>query len=212
MIQHSSDSVEHYTEPDIIELVRHTMGGIDLDPASCAMAQEVVKAEAWYGPGSEFGEDGLAQPWIGRVYLNPPGGAMTPTEKKDTGLSSRAALWWLKIATAWQEGEIEQAIFMGFALEIVRIVQSLDVVQPLLLPFCVPSQRLVFSTFNREYEKGRKRGKLIDPNKKVGERVQQKQPSHPNIIVYLPPIEGDSWSQASVDRFRGNFGSLGICR
>ena len=59
---------EWYTPRAVVEAARAVMGGIDLDPASCAMAQESVQAARWYGEA----EDGLSLPWIGRMWLNPP--------------------------------------------------------------------------------------------------------------------------------------------
>ena len=65
---------EFYTPPHIIEVARACMGGIDLDPASCAMANETVRATAFYG----VKDDGLKRPWFGRVWLNPPYGNFWP--------------------------------------------------------------------------------------------------------------------------------------
>jgi phage N-6-adenine-methyltransferase len=66
----SSASDEWYTPLAYIELAREVMGGIDLDPASNEMAQVWIKATAYYTQR----DNGLAQPWAGRVWLNPPYG------------------------------------------------------------------------------------------------------------------------------------------
>lgn len=61
-------SDEWYTPAHVIEQARQVLGAIDLDPASCAVAQQVVKAAQYYTKD----DDGLVQTWQGRVWLNPP--------------------------------------------------------------------------------------------------------------------------------------------
>lgn len=62
---------DFYTGPPIIEAARQTLGGsIDLDPASCRLANTVVRATRFF-PALQ---DGLTQKWEGRVWLNPPFG------------------------------------------------------------------------------------------------------------------------------------------
>lgn len=66
----TSEHVQWYTPADYIEAARDVLGGIDLDPASSALANETVKAVEYF---DEL-DDGLTQTWRGRVWLNPPYG------------------------------------------------------------------------------------------------------------------------------------------
>jgi ParB family chromosome partitioning protein len=59
---------EWYTPSNLIDCARSFLGAIDLDPASSALANETVRAMTWYG----VEQDGLAQRWHGRVWMNPP--------------------------------------------------------------------------------------------------------------------------------------------
>jgi hypothetical protein len=65
---HQTGDYEWYSPPPIVDAAREVLGGIDLDPASCDAANTVVQATTIYTEA----DNGLAQPWRGRVYLNPP--------------------------------------------------------------------------------------------------------------------------------------------
>ena len=67
-IAYNSGNNEWYTPADIIEAARRMMGGIDLDPASSDIANNVVKAGKYYTAET----NGLDKEWFGNVWLNPP--------------------------------------------------------------------------------------------------------------------------------------------
>ncbi len=92
----SEKSNEWYTPAKYVEAAREVMGDIDLDPASCALANETVKAR-WYWTQKD---NGLAQEWWGRVWLNPP------YSKGYTGLFAE------KLLEEYEQGNVEQAIIL----------------------------------------------------------------------------------------------------
>jgi ParB family chromosome partitioning protein len=59
---------EWFTPPPYIAAARAVMGEIDLDPATHPIAQQTIQAISHY----TVDENGLAQEWRGRVWLNPP--------------------------------------------------------------------------------------------------------------------------------------------
>jgi ParB family chromosome partitioning protein len=59
---------ERFTPSRYVEAARKVLGRIDLDPASCKQAQKIVQAKEFY----TVDDDGLAKPWRGSVFLNPP--------------------------------------------------------------------------------------------------------------------------------------------
>ena len=68
-IHFSSETPEHYTPSRILDAVYACLGGIDLDPCSNEGIATVAAAQHFTAA-----DDGLAQPWHGRVYMNPPYG------------------------------------------------------------------------------------------------------------------------------------------
>jgi phage N-6-adenine-methyltransferase len=60
--------MEWFTPEQYIEMARKVLGGIDLDPATHLQAQTIVQAAQFFTKE----DDGLAQEWHGRVWLNPP--------------------------------------------------------------------------------------------------------------------------------------------
>ena len=87
-------SDERYTPSWIIDGAKAVMGGIDLDPASCAAANERVGAARYY----DTDMDGLAQPWAGRVFTNPP--------------YSNCSRWIERLAAEVQNGRVTQVVLL----------------------------------------------------------------------------------------------------
>lgn len=192
---HSSDSVEFYTPPAIVEAARLTMGGIDLDPASCAEANEVVKAARYYS------RNGLHVDWHGglrpapglkrdlvvpvRVFLNPPGGKV--------GKRSSAVVWWEKLVNEWLDGNVSEAVYICFNLEVLNTTQQSP--SPCLdFPICY----------------FRSRPRFWPPGTPPELRGKSGSPKYPGCAVYLPPqIAVGLPESAEVQRFASAFAPLG---
>ena len=98
MMLSRSSPVEVWTPAPIIEAARVIMGGIDLDPASCAAANDTVRATRYLAAV----DDGLSVPWAGRVWCNPP--------FADGGQRRFARHLLHEI----ERGAVEQAVLLGF--------------------------------------------------------------------------------------------------
>ena len=59
---------EWYTPDYWLDLAREVLGTIELDPASCLIANQRVRAENYFSEKS----DGLTKEWKGKVWCNPP--------------------------------------------------------------------------------------------------------------------------------------------
>lgn len=126
-------SCEWYTQPKYIEAARHVMGSIELDPASCAAANLIVKAERYFTKE----QNGLSQPWVARsLWLNPPYGR---TAKMEAHRKSTIGLFVEKLLQEYQCGNVEQAIVLATTEVNARWFYPLW-----QFPICIPDHRVHF--------------------------------------------------------------------
>lgn len=218
-IRHSSETAEHFTPEAIVIAARTVMGGIDLDPATTAAGNKVVRANSFFTAK----DNSFLEHWRGRVFLNPPGGkcdehgvSVKSGQWEVTGVKgvlakgwtcrpegsycghdhkdvqSSQKRWWRRLAKAWRSDEIEQAFFVGFSLEILQVTQSgllPGELIPLDFPLCFPKTRIAYM---RE-----------QPD---GSFARGASPPHASVLVYLPPKK-DSARHAAL--FRETFAAVG---
>jgi phage N-6-adenine-methyltransferase len=97
----SSETNEWFTPARYIEAAREVLGEIDLDPASSAQANAVVRASKFFSKE----DDGLARDWFGRVFMNPPYG-------KTSDGRSLAAEFCKKAIAEYEAGNVEGCIIL----------------------------------------------------------------------------------------------------
>ena len=96
---YSSESIEWYTPAKYVEAARVALGEIDLDPASNAKANAVVKAAKF------FSKNGLEEDWNGRVFVNPPYG-------KNEEYGSLASAFCNKAMSEYESGSVSACIIL----------------------------------------------------------------------------------------------------
>lgn len=99
LLNQTSGRVEYYTPSEIVEAARCVMGGIDFDPASCTIANRIVRATDYCTRAT----DGLRVPWWGRIWLNHPFGR------------KQNKLWINKLLQEHRIGNTQQACCITFA-------------------------------------------------------------------------------------------------
>lgn len=88
---------EWYTPEEYADMARDVMGSIDLDPASCNDANEVIKAATYYTKD----DDGLTKEWVGNVWCNPPYSRDLMPAFVD------------KLRVSFESGDVKQAILLS---------------------------------------------------------------------------------------------------
>lgn len=172
--RHTCDSPEWYTPTEYVHAARQVLGKIELDPASHPDANAIVGAERYFTQE----DDGLKQPWHGRVLLNPPGGLVNA--------------FWSKLVKEWFAGHIHSAIWIGYSVEQFQTLQNSGApMHPLDFYGCIPHNRIAF--IENEAKKAVRLAKIDAENdlrRARGERLKRRNergdsPSHSNYVTYL---------------------------
>lgn len=122
------ESAEWYTPAIYIEAARQVMDGIDTDPASCEMANQVVQATRYYTKE----ENGFIKPWPGKVWINPPYGYDSKCNQ---------AQWSARLVEQFEAGITTEAILLvNAAVGTSWYDRMCD------YPVCQPRRRINFYT------------------------------------------------------------------
>ena len=122
-------------------------------------ANRTVKAVRFFSEA----EDGMAQRWTGRVFINPPGGLVKEC--------------WRKLI----DEPFDQFIWIGYSVEQLQTLQVGRALAPTPIDFamCIPDRRIPF--VENEAKKAERIAKMLAAGKKPNDKSQ---PSHANYISY----------------------------
>jgi hypothetical protein len=162
-IQHSSRTDQWFTPKWLIDKVHQVIPQIDLDPASCDLANQTVKALKYL---TEI-DDGLQLGnWSNvpvSVFCNPPTG-------KYIGDLSKTKLFWRKLLQHKRRGLLKEAIYLGFSLEQLQTTQKCVYGAIADYPLCLLEKRV----------------KFVSPEGVFNS------PTHANVIAYIPGVEDNT--------------------
>jgi hypothetical protein len=136
---------EWYTPPSFVEMARMVLGGIDLDPASNAIAQRWIQAERYYDEHA----NGLNFKWHGRVWLNPPYG-------KTNGKSNQE-VWSKRLEAEYTQGDVSAAVLLVNSTHGYKWYESLWT----RFPVCLVRDRIRFVKPNGTQGDQAKRGQTF---------------------------------------------------
>ena len=141
--------------------IREVLGTIDLDPASCGKANDIIRADVYF----DESVDGLATEWNGNIFLNPP--SIANDSRKGWG----PKMFWAKLMEEFGVKRVTSAIYLGFSLEQLKTLQNANTeFHPTQFSTCFLKKRIQFL---QEVE---------------GALVPMKQPTHSNFITLVSRI------------------------
>lgn len=124
-VANNSGNNEWYTPADYIALAREVMGDIDTDPATSAVANQTVRAKTFFTAD----DNGLAQEWSGRVWMNPPYAQPIISDFAEA------------VASKFEAGEIDQAcVLVNNGTETAWFQRMVSVASAV----CFPKSRIKF--------------------------------------------------------------------
>lgn len=188
--RHSMDSPEWFTPRPYADAARELAGGaIDLDPASSAEANRIIRARRFYDERA----NGLRRKWAGFVFVNAPGGLVPE--------------FWHRLIDAWEAGDIRGGIWIGYSIEQLQTLQGYEIRSPLEFPICVPDRRIPFiESEAKRLERFRKIDAENRGRRREGLELLEKKaaasPSHANYITYI------GRAPARFDRVFSRFGQV----
>jgi len=182
-VQHSVETDDWGTPVPLVEAGRRVLGGFDFDPFSSDYWNYwTVKAALHYTAD----DNGMAQPWSGRGFFNPPSGKVPGTRKS----LARAA--WERLVEHWLRGEVDCALWVGYSLEQLTNFQG-SPMHPLQWWTVMPCERQAFLI----------RGDGDGPP------VESTAPSHGNYVTLLHSRRDPELARAQAHRFRAEAQRLG---
>ena len=191
----SADTSSWYTPAYIVDAARAFLGGrIDLDPASCALANRTIGAKRFITEE----EDALSCDWGSglSIFCNPP---------------SPPRPWWKKMRETLEHSITGQrAVFVGYSIETLQQFQD-DLEWFNEWRICIPSKRVKYETTAGD------RVRVLQWRKETPALKRQLE-----ALLAVPPdtlVTGDAPSHASVlfgwgpaDDWRAAFSHIGACR
>lgn len=140
LINQTSGKVEYYTPAEIVEAARRVMDAIDLDPASSATANRLVGAARYFTEE----DDGLAQEWSGRVWMNHPFGKTSNPR------------WISKLVLEYRAKRVSQACCITYAATSERWFQPL-----FAFPLCFLAPRTNYRLPDGSIKEGVTKGSVV---------------------------------------------------